>query len=106
MNENGRHSKGSMNSLEKVKSIKETEPNEPDSTDSPKQTNYFMQEDDIRNYTDKEKQFLIVLSNTSLVYDYSLSDEYMLSLLKHNGMSAIIDEYISLIVENNLNYRH
>jgi hypothetical protein len=121
IDENRRHSKGSLNSMEKVKSINETEPseknepsepnepnesNELDRTDSPKQTNYFMQDDDIRDYTDNEKQFLIVLSNTSLVYDYSLSDEYMLTLLKHNGMTAIIDEYMSLIAQNNLNYRH
>jgi hypothetical protein len=106
VDENQRHSSGSINSLEKNVLAKETEPNDPEKVDTSKrETHSFMQED-IRNYTDNEKKFMVILSNTSLVYDYTLSDEYMLSLLKHNNMSDYIEEYINLIDQNNLNYRH
>lgn len=85
---------------------KETEPNDPEKVDTSKrETHSFMQED-LRNYTDNEKKFMVILANTSLVYDYTLSDEYMLSILKHNNMSEYIDDYINLIDQNNLNHRH
>lgn len=50
-----------------------------------------------------EREFLKILENTARVYGYPLNEEYLLSLLKHNGMEDYIYEYMGLIKENGLN---
>lgn len=62
-----------------------------------------MQEFEDREFSEAERDLLIILSNTAKVYNYTLSEEYMLSLLKRNGMNDYIQEYSQMIKENNLN---
>jgi len=46
---------------------------------------------------------MIILANTSKVYSYPLVEEYMLLLLKHNGMSEYIQEYMKILKDNHIN---
>jgi hypothetical protein len=101
--EENRNSDGCINSAGKDSLVKDTEPNVREKMDTSKRETMSYMQDDARPYTENEKKFLKILANTGKVYDYALSDEYCLSLLKHNGMQEYIDEYITIIDENNLN---
>ena len=45
---------------------------------------------------------MIILSNTSKVYSYPLIEEYMFLLLKSNGMSEYIQEYMKILKDNHI----
>lgn len=91
----------SESSLDKESSGKETEPQEKMET-SKRETSSFMQDEDIRNYSDDEKAILMILSNTCKVYQYHLSDEYMLNLMKHNGMVPFFTEYVTMVKDQDI----
>lgn len=91
----------SEDSADKESSGKDTEPLEREKMETSKrETNCFMQDDDVRAYTDDEKALLVILTNTVKVYGYQLSEEYILNLIKHNGMEVYIPEYIKMLKEN------
>lgn len=45
---------------------------------------------------------MIILANTAKVYGYSLVEEYMLLILKENGMSEYIQEYMKILKDNHI----
>lgn len=97
----------SEDSMEKESSGKETDTLDRDKLETSKrETNSFMQDDDVRAYTDDEKAFLVVLTNTIKVYGYQLSEEYLLRLIKYNGMDVYIPEYVKMLKENDCNFFH
>lgn len=101
-----RNSEASINTLEDKSFGKETEPGEREKVETSKrETNSFMQEEvDVRGYQTYEKEFLVILGNTTKVYSYQLAEEYLLQLLKHNGLGSYIKNYMDLLKDNNLNH--
>ena len=63
-----------------------------------------MQDNGPINYTEAEKQFLVILSNTKMVYEYYLDEEYLLEILNRNELGDYIKEFTELLEQNQLNY--
>lgn len=100
-----RPSNGCFNSFEKnglEKEIGTIDYRKADTSKSETQTH--MQDEYSKKYNSTEKKFLTILSNTKMVYDYQLLEEYLLEILKKNKLGEYIDEYIQLLESNGVNY--